>query len=347
MGVAERLRRRIARDGPLPFSAFMDEALYGEGGYYRSPVTAIGPAGDFVTGSSISPLFAGATRELLQRLDIRLSAIATLLEVGYGTGQHLRHLASMLDPGEQRTVLACDRIGEELAAGVAQRTTLEAVESGSIDGLIFSYELFDALPVHRLLRTRTGYAELSVGVGANGEFEWVTAPLSEPRLPELLGDEELEVGQIADLSTQWRPLYRTMAERLGRGLIVTCDYGFERRQLLDVRVRRHGTLACYRHHRVHRDALSDVGNQDLTAHVDFTALREEGEAAGLKTLILTRQANWLMALGVFDALQGADVRLRQEARLLFDPAGMGHEIRVLIQARGIGFEGLFDAELIG
>jgi SAM-dependent MidA family methyltransferase len=97
-------------------------------------------------------------------------------------------------------------------------------------------------------------------------------------------------------------------------------------------VRQAGTLACYRGQRVHRDALRDLGEQDLTAHVDFTALREAGEAAGLTTVAFLRQAPYLAAAGMFDEL-ALTPELSGDAQRLLDGEGMGEAIRVLVQAR--------------
>ena len=123
---------------------------------------------------------------------------------------------------------------------------------------------------------------------------------------------------------------------------MTCDYGFERRDLLDARIRRNGTLAAYTRQRVHRNPFVKVGEQDLTAHVDFTALIQAGEAEGLRTFAFTRQALWLVACGLFEDLQEVDPETRRQAMALLDGEGMGEEIRVLVQARGIEPEGLFE-----
>ena len=316
----------------------MEEALYGEGGYYSRDDLAIGVDGDFITGSSYSPLFARATARLLGKLDVALDRPADFLEVGYGDGTHLRGLAEFLDPTPERRLLGCDRVCRELPAPIEVLGSLEEVEGGQLEGLVFSYELFDALPIHRLIgRQGTELGELLVDVSPDGSFAWREADLTDPALGDLLGDEvgSLEAGQIADLSEGWRPLYRKMAEKLRRGLLVTCDYGYPRRRLLDRRVRFDGTLACYRRQRVHRNPLICVGEQDLTAHVDFTALIEEGEQQGLETVGLIRQAGWLTGCGIFEGLAEADQAERLEAMTLLDPEGMGEEIRVLVQARGL------------
>jgi SAM-dependent MidA family methyltransferase len=328
---------------PLPFAAFMEEALYGEGGYYRREDLAIGEAGDFVTGSSLSSLFGRATARLLERLDAVLDRPAELLEAGYGTGAHLGHvLSSLAERGNaKRRVQGWDRVPRQIPEGVVPVANLSEIVDGEIDGLIFSYELFDALSFHRLI----GRADGSVGElwvdhrqdGEDGGFAWREGELSDPALLDLLRDPDvkLQPGQIADLAPGWAPLYGELARKLGRGLLVTCDYGYERERLLDPRVRMHGTLACYSRHRLHRNPFVLVGEQDLTAHVDFTALRRAGEAAGLTTFAFTRQALWLAACGLFEDLQGASAETRLAAMTLLDGEGMGEDIRVLVQARGI------------
>lgn len=335
---ADCLRARIHTEGPIPFASFMEEALYGEGGYYRREDVPIGEGGDYVTGSSFSPLFGRATSRLLRRLDLALGRTADLFEAGYGTGAHLANV-----DGERR-VLAWDRIARTVPDGVERFERLEEV--GPIEGLIFSYELFDALPVHRLIGREGGVGELWVDLEGDG-FTWKEGELSDPALPDLLGGAVLQPGQIADLAPGWVPLYAELARRLERGLLVTCDYGFERERLLDVRIRQHGTLACYTRQRVHRNPFVLVGEQDLTAHVDFTALRQAGEAAGLKTVAFTRQALWLTACGLFEDLQDAGPEARQEAMALLDGEGMGQDIRVLVQARDVEVGEVLDLRMLG
>jgi len=346
-GLAERLREQIAREGPIPFAAFMEEALYGEGGYYRRAELAIGEAGDYVTGSSLSPLFGRATARLLLRIDRALGRPAELFEAGYGTGAHLAAVAVALAPATGRRLRAWDRVARPVPAGVEALADLAEVGEGEIEGLVFSYELFDALPVHRLIGREKGPpGELYVALDREGAFVWQERDLSDLALADLLGGEPLGPGQVADLSPAWAPLYRRLARRLGRGVLVTCDYGFERRQLLDPRIRRHGTLAAYSRQRVHRNPFVLVGEQDLTAHVDFTALSEAGEAEHLTTVAFTRQALWLAASGLFEDLSQADGATRLEAMALLDGEGMGEEIRVLVQARGVAAEDLWEPGLL-
>ncbi|MDX1644620.1 MAG: SAM-dependent methyltransferase [Thermoanaerobaculia bacterium] len=354
----ERVERLVDERGRLPFAEVMEEALYGEGGYYTRQQLAIGPEGDFVTGSSHSALFGRATARLLLRLDEAVGRPADLLEAGCGDGRHLTAVVEALgesldeEPPGRRSIRGWDRVPRQLPDGVEALGSLDEL-ARPVEGLVFSYELFDALPIHRLVGREDGCAgELWVVRDADGSLGWQPGELSHPELGDLLGAASLEPGQVADLAPGWAPLYRRLARTLGRGLLVTCDYGYERRRLLDPRVRRHGTLAAYRRHRVHRDVLSHLGEQDLTAHVDFTALREAGEAEGLETFAFSRQALWLAALGIFEDLApegagAADLVRRQEAALLLDPEGMGEEIRVLVQGRGLAAEAVSGLDLVG
>ena len=324
----------------------MEEALYGEGGYYATDELRIGPDGDFVTGSSLSSLFGASTARLLERLGGRIGR-ADLLEAGYGDGRHLAAVIGSLPANLGSRRLAWDRVARPAPGGSERIANLQVAQSEPIRGLVFSYELFDALPFHRFRRGSDAlWEELEVTIHEES-FDWHRSGISLPGVfpfleAYLAGSEE---GQIVDLSPAWRPLYRQLARCLERGLLVTCDYGYERHRLLDSRVRRHGTLACYRHHTVHRNPFVEVGRQDITAHVDFTALIEEGEAAGLRTLGLVSQAEWLGACGVFEGLAEADTGTRLEVAQLMDLDGMGTEIKVLVQARGVESEGLFDLEL--
>ncbi len=346
--VAERIRQRIREQGPMTFGHFMQEALYGEEGYYARSDLPIGRAGDFVTGSSYSPLFGQATARLLRRLDRLFGQPADFFEAGYGDGTHLSAVIEALGETRDRRIWAWDQSPRSVPEPARAIENLEAIGEGEVQGLVFSYELFDALPVHRLVGRPGGLGELWVALSDSGEFRFEEGEVSDPRLTSLLGDAatQLEPGQIVDLAPGWQPLYRRLADRLGRGLLVTFDYGFERKRLLDPRVRLHGTLACYRNHRVHRNPFEEVGHQDLTAHVDFSALRAEGEAAGLETLAFTRQARWLGACDIFEDLATAPQVQRLEAATLLDPGGMGEEIRVLVQGRHCEGEKLFDLKLL-
>jgi SAM-dependent MidA family methyltransferase len=162
---------------------------------------------------------------------------------------------------------------------------------------------------------------------------------------------ELRVGQFADVTEEWGNAYREICDRLGRGLVVTFDYGFPSKQLFDPRIRMYGTAAAYRGHEVHRDLFADPGRQDLTAHVNFDDLERAGAESGFSTLVFTRQARFLLSIGITDhplfaPLEERDLVTalqtqvaRENARRLVLPDGIGDEIRVLVQGKGVPGEG--------
>ena len=326
----ERLKGRIRLDGPLSFITVMEEALYGEEGYYARDHLPITPEGDYLTGST-QPLMAKVTLNVLKRLDLLLGYEADYWEVGYGNADHVGYLASF-EPDRRWT--ANDRVRRPLPSGVDFRA-LEAVPDRSLQGLIFSYELFDAFPVHRLMRVDGELREMKVGLRGDSALEFVEGEM-DTALEDLAGKPPWHAGQIVDWTPEWGRFYGEMAKKLAKGILVTIDYGHEWGRLVDPRVRLEGTLTCYRDHRAHRRLLEDLGRNDLTAHVDFTALRCAGESQGLITLGFMRQAEWLVRGGIFAELEGASIRRKTEAMTLLDPLGMGHDLRVLIQ--GIGVE---------
>ena len=326
----------------------MEEALYGTDGYYRRRDWPVGADGDFVTAPAMSPLFAACTARLVRRVAERLGLSEDMLEVGFGDGRHLRELAARLGGARLRGL---DRNGRTAPPGVETIASLDDIALANVRGVIFSYELFDALPARRLVGTAEGPREMRVDLDANSRFVYRQALLEEASLSSSLRAvaNRLAPGQVADVAEGWEPLYRELTRRLGEGLIVTCDYGFADGRLYDMRARPNGTLAAYRRHRVHRDLLVDVGEQDLSEHVDFDLLREVGESEGLATVALTRLANWLVACGLFGDLAEAAPQARAEAMALLDLEGPGTETLVLVQSRGIdgaAATALFDVPLL-
>jgi len=159
------------------------------------------------------------------------------------------------------------------------------------------------------------------------------------------------VGQFADVSLEWTTLYEELCRSVQRGLIVTFDYGLPQAKLFRGRMRRFGTAAAYSRQQVNRNLLADPGRQDLTAHINFDDLRRTGEALGFRTLFFDIQAKFLLALGAADheLLQPVgDIHLaspeealallssRDDAKRLILPDGIGADIRVLVQERGMG-----------
>ncbi len=358
--VTERLRAEIAAaGGELPFARFMEIALHEPGlGYYSGGARKFGAEGDFVTAPEISPLFA---RCLARELAPVLAATGgDILELGAGTG---RMAADLLQALAGRDTLPRRYRILELSAELRarQRETLEAcapsflgmvewlerLPASGFRGAIVANEVVDAMPVQRF-RVADGIRELGVRTGAAG-FEWCELQRPTPGLiarVEALGRElgaTRPQGYVSELNLALEAWVAALAGALDEGLMLLIDYGFPRREYYHPE-RSGGTLMCHYRHRAHSDPFIYPGLQDITAHVDFTALAEAGHAAGLTVSGYTTQAFFLAGAGIDALLAEADgseaerVRLAQGAKQLLLPSEMGELFKVIALSRGI--EGL-------
>jgi SAM-dependent MidA family methyltransferase len=361
-----------APDRRITFAEFMDLALYHPtAGYYTRQDSFIGPQGDFVTsphlGHDFGELLAVQVAEFWQRLD-RPSPF-TIVEMGAGqgliTGDLLHYLAQVY-PDCFATVeyqivekSAAMRAAQQQRLGqwgdLIQWLTLDDILDDSITGCFLSNELADALPVHLIERTETGWQEVYVTVAEDDSetLQETSGPLSTPRLTEYfelvgidLADPQYTVGYRTEVHLAALDWMQTVANKLRRGYVLTIDYGYPASRYYN-RARSQGTLQCYYQHAHHNDPYIHVGHQDITAHVNFTALERQGEQCGLATVGVTQQAMFLMALGLGDRLsvlaeiQETDAATLQQAiqrrdnlHQLMNPMGLGNFV-VLIQSKGL------------
>lgn len=366
MGTGPGLRHVIAnllQSGDLTFRDFVEVALYHpELGYYSRPVSPVGKRGDYVTAPALSPVFAFAIGNLIREFCSRNEGVvSSIVDIGCGDGSLLHLLSveagSVSDGvrwfGVDRSLA---RVTDEALSNRRLRfvTSIDEVPRDGVQ-LFLSNELFDALPFARLVMRDEHLHELWVTAADEESFDWKEYEAPAPY--EYYFHErgiELVDGQFADLSLEWEAFYGDLAARLERGLLITFDYGYTGAQLFHSRVRRFGTAAAYSQQRVTRDLLANPGEQDLTAHINFTDLERAGERHGLQTLFFDRQAKFLLASGItahplftpvhevaIDSTeQGlALIEQREEARRLVLPDGVGHDIRVLVQGKGVPMEG--------
>ncbi|MGH9317943.1 MAG: class I SAM-dependent methyltransferase [Thermoanaerobaculia bacterium] len=346
VSLADRLHERIAREGPISFRDFMAAALYDPQEGYYAKRTRIGERGDFVTSPCVSPAFAAAIASRFRQDTEGFEGSVDFVEVGAGEGRFLEDFASALarqhKPFARRVRLtAIERSGAArnvlAARGITRDTrVLESVEElaeKSVNGWIFSNELYDALPVVRVTAGMQGLSELRVGAGPDG-FAWVLAPAPEAyrEYLERFG-VALANGQIAEICFAAAPLHRKIARALARGSVVTFDYGHRASVLYHPLARKNGTLAVHFAGLRRGDPLAHPGQVDLTAHVNWDALIRVGEEEGLITQELTRQGRYLTEAGLFTFLTTEAEKWR--AFRLVDPEGMGEELSVLIQSRGV------------
>jgi SAM-dependent MidA family methyltransferase len=346
--LTDRLRDRIAREGPISFADFMQAALYDpESGYYARGA-AIGEPGDFLTSPHVSPAFAGALARLFGIDTERLEGPVDFVEVGAGEGRFLEdftRIVGLLAPGlhARLRVTAVEASAAGRAALAAKSispaprvlASVEEIPEGSVSGWIFSNELFDALPVARVMGSEDGLRELRVGL-RDGRFAWMEAPAGEDlcRHFEAQGIA-LAPGQKGEVALGVEALQRRLARSLARGWLVAFDYGHPARILYHPFARPEGTLAVHSGGRRGGDPLEDPGLRDITAHVNWDVVIAAGEAEGLHTDRLARQGAFLAEAGVFDFAR-SDAEKWRIFRLV-DPGGMGEELSVLIQSKAVGF----------
>jgi SAM-dependent MidA family methyltransferase len=357
--LATIISEHLCAQGPIPFADYMEACLYHpEYGYYTRAQQE--PRWDYFTSVDASPLFgrllARQFREMWEQLGRPEEFL--LVEVGAGIGalaaQILDFVADELPEFCARLrYVAVERSAARRAAqAAALRDHLAAQHCVSASelpaaipcGCIFSNELFDALPVHRVVREQNELRELYVDVGPGGLCE-VSGPASSAALHDYFREQGIALadGQQAEINLQACDWMADAGKRLQRGFVLTIDYGHEAAQLYDERHMR-GTLLAYRRHRASEDFFRAPGEQDLTSHVNFTALERWGARSGLARTGFTSQCNFLLVLSrqsEFADLQSEAMseNERIRARLLFKtliyPEGMGETFRVLVQHKNV------------
>lgn len=346
--------RNLLQYGPLSFRDFVELALYHpQSGYYARRVNPVGKGGDYVTAPTLSPVFPFAIARLFREFMGRCEGeVCSFVDIGCGDGGLVRAVAAVLEDTDARFFgvdRALERVPDDDPRFV--RTLDEVPRDGA--HLIFSSEVYDAIPFARLVQRGEHLHELWVAE-REGVLDW-----SEQEAPAAYDDYfaargvVLAEGQFADVALEWEAFHEDVARFVSRGLVVTLEYGFTAQKLFHPRARRFGTAAAYSGQRVHRDLLADPGEQDLTAHINFSDLERAGEHQGARTLFFDGMAKFLLAIGVTEhelfrpideaAIASAEegialLEARDEARRLILPDGMGEDLRVLVQGKGMSFE---------
>ncbi|MFZ1035321.1 MAG: SAM-dependent methyltransferase [Candidatus Acidiferrales bacterium] len=359
--LAAIIAERIRSHGPITFAEYMDTCLYHpEFGYYTKREQQ--PRRDYFTSVDTGPLFAKLLARQFHEMWMHLGQPPNfaLVEVGAGYGalaaqilefaarEFPQFYAAVHYVAVERSVTRRDLMArtESLRSHLDSRKfgTASEIPAETACGCIFSNELFDAMPVYRVVCEGTELRELYVTLGPNGLGE-CSGALSLDALREYFSDQAiaLEEGQQAEAGLHACRWIEDAGRTLQRGFVLTIDYGHEAGELYDQRHMR-GTLLAYHRHRAGEDFFRAPGEQDLTAHVNFTALGRWGKRAGLARTGLTSQSTFLMALARrsdFAELQSERMSEgeRSRARLLFKtliyPEGMGETFQVFIQHKNV------------
>ncbi len=350
------IRAEIAAAGGwLPFSRYMALALMAPGlGYYAAGAHKFGAAGDFVTAPEITPLFGRAlARQAAQVLE---ATDGDLLELGPGSGrlaldlllelQRLGHLPGrylLLEPSADLRQRQQALFHDHAPYLLPRLAWLDALPE-RFTGLVLGNEVFDALPVHLLHWTPEGVFERGVAMDAEGGFCWQDRPLDAGPLYEAAAAIAAPADYLSEVCLAAPALIASLAERLERGLLLFLDYGFPHAEYYHPQ-RSRGTLMCHYRHHAHDDPFWLPGLNDLTAHVDFTAVAHAGTASGLDLQGYTGQARFLLNCGLLDLMQGMQpgttdyFRAAGAVQKLLSPAEMGDLFKAVALGRGMG-EGL-------
>jgi SAM-dependent MidA family methyltransferase len=337
--LSARIRSAMQQAGGwLPFDRFMHLALYEPDlGYYARDSRQFGwmPASgsDFVTAPELSTLF-GRSLACQVREGLDAAGADEVWEFGAGSGALAGQLLTALGPRVRRyTIVEVSgalraRQQRRLAAWGERVHWVDRLPDG-LHGVVIGNEVLDAMPVQLLAFDGQQWLERGVIAAADGfAFEdrptALRPPLQGPFVP----------GTVTEIARQAQAFVRTLAERLQRGLVIFIDYGFPQAEYYHPQ-RTGGTLMCHRAHRADADPLSDVGDKDITAHVDFTAIALAAQDAGLDVLGYTSQARFLLNCGLADLLQDASLAERAAAQKLITEHEMGELFKVLALGRGL------------
>jgi SAM-dependent MidA family methyltransferase len=354
----QRLRERIRRDGPITFYEWMKTALYDPiDGYYCRAGRRQGRSGDYRTAPELSPLFAATFADYFAKLFAALESphAFTICEAGAGEGEFASGVLSSLQKYHpdvfHATTYVLDEVSRDARSQAAARLAPfnEKIEIRSLGatknpfdcGIIFSNELIDSFPVHRVVRREGNLQELCVDWKSD-RFTWTDCEVT-PAVMEYLQRCGIRIGdgQIIEVNLDAEKFIARAASVLKSGFIVTVDYGAERAELLSDEHRFHGTLRAFRRHQFADDPLSHPGKQDLTTTVDWTQIREAGRRAALETVRFERLDQFLLAEGLLEKLEMlADglpdsqvLRLRASVRELIMPDGMAPSFQVLVHRK--------------
>jgi SAM-dependent MidA family methyltransferase len=351
----DRIRAEIRDRGPISFAHFMELALYDpRDGYYARGAERLGPGGDFITASDAGRAFGRCVARQIVEIDRRIGPCDPFDVIEFGAGRGLLALDVLDAMSELDAALAArlrylmvdrsERMRSQAARRVPAARVLspDELQPGS-RGCVLAVELFDALPVHRLRRSGEGLFEVHVDLDDAGELTEVERPPTDAvrQMAERYAAAAV-VGTEAELTPLVCAQLDAMERILDQGVMIIVDYGHPAAELYRPE-RRRGTLLAYHGHTTNEAFLERVGEQDLTAHVNFTALEDRARERGLAVLGRTTQDRFLIGNGILEVFEPADGRERPDARQVKDrlramqlihPAGMGRTFKVLALSKG-------------
>jgi SAM-dependent MidA family methyltransferase len=312
-----------ASGGKIPYSIYMELALYAPGlGYYANGLQKFGPTGDFTTAPEISPLFGKSISHAIQDFH--------LLEFGAGTGILAKTLLENHKNIKKYWILEISselqhRQKELLKDYLDKVTWLTELPQEPFSGVILANEVIDAFPVTKFLWKDNKTYEYFVTQN-NNQLSLIIDEASNSRINQFVETLDLPNNYSSEIHLTLKPWIKSLSECLKSGLILIIDYGFPRHEFYHPE-RSEGTIMCHYQHRAHADPLYKPGEQDITAHVDFTAIAEAAVENNLEIAGYTSQAGFLLDNNLLDFSQGAEDAAA--IKLLTLPTEMGELFKVI------------------
>jgi SAM-dependent MidA family methyltransferase len=332
----ERIAREISDSGGwIPFARYMELALHAPGGYYAGGARKFGAEGDFVTAPELGTLFA---RTLANQLEDLLAGGGGILEVGAGSGALAKVITERL---------SCDYAILETSPALRQRqAALLGDRVRWLDGfperfrgIVIANEVLDAMPAHAVAWREGGVMERGVCL-QEGRLAWSERPAAGELLRQAQRIE-VPVPYQSEIGLVGQAWMRALAGSLEEGAALIIDYGFPAHEYYHPQ-RAQGTLMCHHRHRSHGDVFARPGLEDVTAHVDFSAVAEAARGAGLEVLGYATQAQFLVNCGITEVLGEANIEnalhyapLAAQANALLSSAEMGELFKVLAVAKRV------------
>jgi len=360
MELAGRIREEIEQEGPIPFSRFMEMALYEPGlGYYSAGLQKFGEGGDFVTAPQLGNVFACCLANQVGQVGAELGDYE-IIEAGAGSGilaaDLLKALQDEYPPQRYRILersahlrqVQKETLEKHVPEWMDRISWLDEPPNIGWQGVFLANEVLDALTVERFCIESDGPRQMRVTEGNDG-FEWFKTSCPEKMKEQLVNvlsglDHHPATGYCSEINTSLPAWLQAVTTGMQKGLALFIDYGYTRHDYY-VPQRSDGTLICHYQHRAHADPFKWPGLTDISASVDFTALAEAADICGLEVSGYATQAMFLMASGLDKVLAGLELladrdrlNLNNQVLRLTLPGEMGERFQVMALSRGLAEE---------
>jgi len=358
--LASVIREKIARDGPIPFSEYMEMALYEPAlGYYSAGLQKFGEGGDFVTAPQLGDVFARCLAKQIEQIANEIEPFE-IIEAGAGTGilaaevlqalpkSHTPFRYRILERSAHLRQVQKETLQREVPQWMDRISWLNQPPEDDWQGIFLANEVLDALTVERFCIDVDDIKQLSVTTNPDG-FAWHKNPCPQPMLDQIHAcmnglEQQPSIGFRSEINTAMPAWLQAVTERMQKGIALFVDYGYNRHDYYTP-TRRDGTLICHYQQRAFDDPFLWPGLVDISSSVDFTALAEAADHCNLEVSGYTTQAMFLLASGVDEVLADYEsmterqrLKMNNQIRRLTLPGEMGERFQVMALSRGLDEE---------